>query len=132
MNDKYINIKVDREERPDVDQVYMSAVQLMTGSGGWPLNVITLPDGRPVWGGTYFPKGNWVDALNQISGLYEKQPDKLLEYAEKLEKGIKEVDLIEINTDEVVFEEEFISSAVDQWSKNFDHQKGETSEFQNL
>ncbi|MCK8522418.1 thioredoxin domain-containing protein [Aquimarina sp. D1M17] len=126
MNDKYINIKVDREERPDVDQVYMSAVQLMTGSGGWPLNVITLPDGRPVWGGTYFPKGNWVDALNQISGLYEKQPDKLLEYAEKLEQGIKEVDLIEINTDEVVFEEEFISSAVDQWSKNFDHQKGGT------
>ena len=58
MNKKFINIKVDREERPDVDNVYMNAVQLMTGRGGWPLNVITLPDGRPVWGGTYFPKEN--------------------------------------------------------------------------
>ena len=56
MNKNFINIKVDREERPDVDQVYMNAVQLMTGSGGWPLNVVALPDGRPVWGGTYFKK----------------------------------------------------------------------------
>jgi len=56
MNKNFINIKIDREERPDVDQVYMSAVQLMTGSGGWPMNVIALPDGRPVWGGTYLPR----------------------------------------------------------------------------
>ena len=62
MNKSFINIKVDREERPDVDQVYMNAVQLMTGSGGWPLNVIALPDGRPVWGGTYFKKEQWMDA----------------------------------------------------------------------
>ena len=60
MNKNFINIKVDREERPDVDQVYMNAVQLMTGSGGWPLNVIALPDGRPVWGGTYFKKEQWL------------------------------------------------------------------------
>ena len=50
MNEKFISIKVDREERPDIDQVYMNAIQLITGSGGWPLNVITLPDGRPIWG----------------------------------------------------------------------------------
>ena len=56
MNSNYISIKVDREERPDVDQVYMNAVQLMTGRGGWPLNVVALPDGRPIWGGTYFKK----------------------------------------------------------------------------
>ena len=49
MNEKYISIKVDREERPDVDQVYMNALQLMTGSGGWPLNIVALPDGRPIW-----------------------------------------------------------------------------------
>ena len=60
MNEKFINIKVDREERPDVDQIYMSAVQLMNGSGGWPLNCITLPDGRPVFGGTYFTKSQWL------------------------------------------------------------------------
>src|SRR5215204_4534188 len=54
MNDHFISIKVDREERPDIDHVYMSAVQLMTGQGGWPLNCICLPDGRPIYGGTYF------------------------------------------------------------------------------
>ncbi|MEJ2268156.1 MAG: DUF255 domain-containing protein [Desulfobulbaceae bacterium] len=75
MNKNFINIKVDREERPDVDQIYMNAVQLMTGRGGWPLNVIALPDGRPVWGGTYFKKEQWISALNQISELYEKEPD---------------------------------------------------------
>ena len=55
MNDNFINIKVDREERPDLDQVYMSAVQIMTGSGGWPLTVFLLPSGEPFYGGTYFP-----------------------------------------------------------------------------
>ncbi len=126
MNTNFINIKVDREERPDIDQVYMNAVQLMTGSGGWPLNMITLPDGRPVWGGTYFPKGNWVDALKQIAGLHEKQPDKLVEYADKLEQGIKAVDVIDVNTNEINFEKEFIASSVKEWSANFDHQKGGT------
>lgn len=126
MNTNYINIKVDREERPDIDQVYMSAVQLMTGSGGWPLNMITLPDGRPVWGGTYFAKGEWTEALNQISDLYAKQPEKLIAYAEKLEQGIKAVDIIEINTNEINFETAFISSTVKEWSSLFDYQKGGT------
>ena len=56
MNEHFISIKVDREERPDVDHVYMQALQLLTGQGGWPLNIVALPDGRPIWGGTYFPK----------------------------------------------------------------------------
>src|SRR2546421_341325 len=55
MNDNFVNIKVDREERPDIDQIYMSAVQMMTGSGGWPLTVFLLPNGQPFFGGTYFP-----------------------------------------------------------------------------
>src|SRR5581483_218800 len=55
MNDNFVNIKVDREERPDVDQVYMTAVQALTGRGGWPMTVFLTPDGRPFWGGTYFP-----------------------------------------------------------------------------
>ncbi len=97
MNEKYISIKVDREERPDVDQVYMNAVQLMTGSGGWPLNVVTLPDGRPIWGGTYFPKDQWINALTQISDLYNKEPEKFINYAETLEKGIKSLDIITTN-----------------------------------
>lgn len=56
MNDNFINVKVDREENPDVDQAYMTASQLMTGMGGWPLNVITLPDGSPIYAGTYHTK----------------------------------------------------------------------------
>src|SRR5690606_31670050 len=63
MNADFICIKVDREERPDIDQVYMAAVQLMTGRGGWPLNCFTLPDGRPIYGGTYFAAGQWMQVL---------------------------------------------------------------------
>src|SRR5438045_3823239 len=55
MNSNFVNIKVDREERPDIDQIYMNAVQMMTGSGGWPLTAFLLPNGQPFFGGTYFP-----------------------------------------------------------------------------
>ncbi len=74
MNDNFINIKVDREERPDVDHIYMNAIQLLTGRGGWPLNVITLPNGKPIWGGTYFKKEYWINALEQITESYKKHP----------------------------------------------------------
>tara|TARA_Y100000746_G_scaffold71904_1_gene59908 strand:+ start:6050 stop:8071 length:2022 start_codon:yes stop_codon:yes gene_type:complete len=121
MNEKFISIKVDREERPDVDQVYMNAVQLMTGSGGWPLNIVALPDGRPIWGGTYFSKDQWINALTQISNIYTKEPERFINYANTLEKGIKSLDVI--NTDEnkaeIGFEElekyiENIASKIDK------------------
>ncbi len=124
MNKNFINVKVDREERPDVDQVYMNAVQLMTGSGGWPLNVIALPDGRPVWGGTYFPKDQWTNILEQLSKKYNETPQELIAFAEKLEQGIKQLDIVEINSDAPVFETSFIASAVKQWSKQFDNTHG--------
>lgn len=95
MNEHFINIKVDREERPDIDQVYMTAVQLMTGSGGWPLNCITLPDGRPVYGGTYFPKASWMNILNQLQQEYKSNPERMNEYATKLASGIQQVELID-------------------------------------
>ena len=124
MNSNFINIKVDREERPDVDQVYMNAVQLMTGSGGWPLNVVALPDGRPVWGGTYFKKEQWINVLEQLAKLHEKDPEKLLEYASKLEQGIKSMDMVVLNKEEPVFKTEYIDKVVNEWSKSFDHIKG--------
>jgi uncharacterized protein YyaL (SSP411 family) len=99
MNKNFINIKVDREERPDVDQVYMNAVQLMTGSGGWPLNAIALPDGRPFWGATYLPKEQWTSVLNQIADIYKDSPDKLYKQADNVEQGIKSLDLVSLNTD---------------------------------
>lgn len=124
MNSKYISIKVDREERPDIDQVYMNAVQLMTGQGGWPLNAIALPDGRPIWGGTYFTKGQWIDILNKISKLYDENPDKLYEYADKLEQGIKSMDIVSLNNDAPIFETAFIEETVENWSKHFDSKRG--------
>lgn len=83
MNLALINIKVDREERPDIDMVYMDACQLMTGRGGWPLNVICLPDGRPIYAGTYFQKPQWQQIVLQLSTQYQSDPDKFLEYADK-------------------------------------------------
>lgn len=97
MNDHFICIKVDREERPDIDQVYMTAVQLMTGRGGWPLNCITLPDGRPVYGGTYFPKESWINVLQALVHEHEQNPAKMEEYAAKLKQGILQVELIDVN-----------------------------------
>jgi len=127
MNKNFINIKVDREERPDVDQVYMNAVQLMTGSGGWPLNVVALPDGRPVWGGTYFKKEQWMSVLEQISEVYKENPEKLVEYADKLEAGIKSLDVVNLNTNDIEFKQEFVSDAVAKWSQSFDRIKGGTN-----
>ncbi len=124
MNSNYISIKVDREERPDVDQVYMNAVQLMTGSGGWPLNVVALPDGRPIWGGTYFKKNQWINALEQISKTFKESPEKLYEYADKLEQGVKSIDIVSLNTNEAVFENEFIDKTVKKWSRQFDNREG--------
>lgn len=124
MNANFTNVKVDREERPDIDHVYMNAVQLMTGHGGWPLHIIALPNGKPVWGGTYFKKEQWIDALEQISKLYKETPEKLHEYANKLEQGIKALDLVKINTDRPIYEKKHITQALKNWSKQFDNNFG--------
>lgn len=120
MNDNFINIKVDREERPDIDKVYMSAVQLMTGKGGWPLNCITLPDGRPIFGGTYFTKEQWSNILIDISKLYKENPQKVEEYAQQVTDGIKTSELITINKEEAVFKNEEIISAVNLSKEQLD------------
>ncbi|MEO1033161.1 MAG: thioredoxin domain-containing protein [Bacteroidota bacterium] len=124
MNANFINIKVDREERPDVDQVYMNAVQLMTGRGGWPLNCITLPDGRPVFGGTYFTKTQWTKVLQDMSQLYKDNPDKMVAYAEKLTEGVKQSDLILVNEAPVEFDEKTLSEAVDALETALDYKQG--------
>ncbi len=124
MNKNFVNIKIDREERPDIDQVYMTSVQLMTGRGGWPMNVIALPDGRPVWGGTYFSKGDWVNALEQIQKVYDKTPEKLIKYADRLAEGMEQNALVTPNLNAIEFKEEVLLTAVNNWSKKFDRQKG--------
>ncbi|HUR30999.1 MAG TPA: thioredoxin domain-containing protein [Saprospiraceae bacterium] len=91
MNKHFINIKVDREERPDIDDVYMTACQLSSGGNcGWPLNSFALPDGRPVWAGTYFPKKNWLEVLEYFRKTYEEEPEKLNDYAQNLVAGVQD------------------------------------------
>ncbi len=124
MNKHFVNIKVDREERPDVDQVYMNAVQIMTGSGGWPMNVVALPDGRPFWGGTYFKKEDWIKSLEQLIKVYNESPERVEEYAANLEKGMKGVDMVIPNPEKASFTVEEIQQAVNSWSTYFDGQKG--------
>lgn len=124
MNSNYVCIKVDREERPDIDQVYMNAVQVMTGMGGWPMNVVALPDGRPVWGGTYFRKEQWKDALKQISNLYLTKPERLEEYAGKLEAGLRQMDLIEPASEKKEFQREFYQKVLEKWQHTIDLKNG--------
>jgi uncharacterized protein YyaL (SSP411 family) len=95
MNELFVNVKVDREERPDVDAVYMEAVQAMTGSGGWPMTVFLAPDGRPFFGGTYFPptaRGGmpgFVDLCHAVHDAWSNRRDEVLEQAEKLTEAIQ-------------------------------------------
>ncbi|MBN1535627.1 MAG: thioredoxin domain-containing protein [Anaerolineales bacterium] len=96
MNEHFVAIKVDREERPDIDQVYMEAVQMLTGSGGWPLNCIALPDGRPVYGGTYFPRLQWLNVLAQVVNFVRQYPEKAEQQARALTQGVQGSGLFEI------------------------------------
>ncbi|MFC6097320.1 thioredoxin domain-containing protein [Flavobacterium qiangtangense] len=124
MNQSFINIKVDREERPDIDAVYMKAIQIMTGRGGWPMNVVCLPDGRPVWGGTYFRKIEWMETLQQLKNLYENDPEKMIDYAEKLKNGLDAISLIPENTEASGFDFETLERLLSKWKKSFDHEFG--------
>jgi uncharacterized protein YyaL (SSP411 family) len=96
MNDNFINIKVDREERPDLDQVYMSAVQMMTGSGGWPLTVFLLPNGEPFYGGTYFPpddrygRPGFARLLANIADAYRGRRKEIQDNAKTLRQHLNQ------------------------------------------
>lgn len=124
MNNRFVCIKVDREERPDIDHIYLNAVQLMSQRGGWPLNCFAMPDGRPFYGGTYFPKETWLDILEKIYDEYKLNPDRVEEYAEKLTEGIRRSELIYPNKEKPVFFPETLEKAVEKWEKQFDKLEG--------
>jgi uncharacterized protein YyaL (SSP411 family) len=84
INQHFVAIKVDREERPDIDDVYMKAVLLMTGSGGWPMTVIATPDGQPFFGGSYLPKAQLLGALRQLAAAYAAHPDEVASDAREI------------------------------------------------
>jgi len=124
MNEHFINVKIDREERPDIDQVYMTAVQLMTKHGGWPLNCFTLPDGRPIYGGTYFPKDRWMQILKSLANLFKQDRNKAEEYAGELTNGLLRAEMLVSNSDSVELNIDTIHKSIRNWKTLLDDEEG--------
>ncbi len=137
MNNFFISIKVDREERPDIDQIYLEAVQLMTGHGGWPLHCIIMPTGEPIYGGTYFRKEDWKNILVNLAGSWKSNPSEAYEYGRRLISAMKERKTLSytnplISKDKSFFEgsenahnlNEIISQLQKSWIPNLDPDHG--------
>ncbi|MDB5272753.1 MAG: hypothetical protein JWO58_1120 [Chitinophagaceae bacterium] len=99
MNKHFINIKVDREERPDLDQIYMDAVQAMNIRGGWPLNVFLTPDKKPFYGGTYFPKDHWIHILDQVSTAFKNHREDIEKSADGFSMSLQASEILKYGID---------------------------------
>ncbi|SDG39031.1 thioredoxin domain-containing protein [Psychroflexus sediminis] len=124
MNAHFVCIKIDREERPDIDHIYMEAAQMLTGRGGWPLNAFALPDGRPFYAATYFPKENWKKVLSNVAKAYSNSYDQLLETAEKLTEGIQLSQELSAVEEEKPFKASNYNDFIMNWQKIADLQNG--------
>ena len=124
MNAHFTSIKIDREERPDLDARYMSAVQLMTGQGGWPLNCIALPDGTPVWGGTYFSKADWMAVLSQISQMWKETPQTIQDYAQQMREGLSDMVLVSTSGTPGSFVASDLEDVLIPWMRGWDELNG--------
>ncbi|WP_109829420.1 thioredoxin domain-containing protein [Reichenbachiella versicolor] len=124
MNNSYVSIKIDREERPDIDQIYMDAAQLMTGRGGWPLNVISLPDGRPIFAGTYFPKEDWKKILDYFADIREKDPQKVEEQAEGIMRGLQQMEVPSLSSSTLEFSDKELKVIAQTAIESIDLQYG--------
>ena len=124
MNQYFVCIKVDREERPDIDQIYMEAVHIMTGSGGWPLNCFALPDGRPVYGGTYFQKDQWKHVLESLANMNIQDKQKLLTAANELTSNINRSEVVELKQHKREYQESDLKEIVKPWKSYFDKIEG--------
>jgi uncharacterized protein YyaL (SSP411 family) len=133
MNESFINIKIDREERPDLDHIYMDAVQAMTGSGGWPLNVFLTPDGKPFYGGTYFPpvkafnRASWTEVLQGVSTAFKERRGEIDSQAANMTQHLEQSNSFgrqAANHSEELFTWERIHEAADQIMKAADTEEG--------
>ncbi len=127
MNSNFISVKVDREERPDVDQVYMSAAILISGQGGWPLNVFALPDSRPFYSVTYCPKNEWIELLKQVGTIFRTRNAELVTQAENITNGINIQDNALINVPELStfkFELTDYKNIINNWKRFIDFESG--------
>ena len=124
MNEHFVSIKVDREERPDVDDIYMSAAFMISGSGGWPLNAIALPDGRPVYAGTYYPKDQWLQVLEFYARAFKENRSGLEKQAGQLTEGIRSTDIVPRLETKKTFEKSLLDSLVTGLLSRFDWRHG--------
>ena len=125
MNEHFVSIKVDREERPDIDNIYMTACQLASEEGcGWPLNAIALPDGKPVFAGTYYPKNEWMRLLDYFVKTYEQQPDKLKGFAEQLTSGIRQTEIAGLSGEKGKWDRNLLDSISRQFLSEMDLVRG--------
>ena len=124
MNKFFVCIKVDREERPDIDQIYMDAVQLMAGSGGWPLNCFATPDGKPFFGGTYFRPKDWIRILQEVHKAWINERSKVENLADKLSEGIRTKELIENKSEAKFFDMSELRKGYQDWKRRFDIVEG--------
>jgi uncharacterized protein YyaL (SSP411 family) len=128
MNENFVNIKVDREERPDLDQIYMNAVQMMTGHGGWPMTMFLTPEGVPFYGGTYFPPSDRYNMpgfpriLASVAEAYRSQPDQVANTATAMLGELRRVGLAEASQNNLT--EELLDSAFRRISANYDRANG--------
>jgi uncharacterized protein YyaL (SSP411 family) len=122
MNSLFLNIKVDREERPDVDAVYMDAVQAVAGRGGWPMTVFLTPDGGPFFGGTYYPKANFLDLLRAVDDAWHQRRGELTQQAAQLTEALART--ARMTGGDGVPGLEVITSAFDQLVDSFDRTNG--------
>lgn len=124
MNSHYVCVKVDREERPDVDQIYMNAVQIITRSGGWPLNCFAMPDGRPIYGGTYFPAEAWLDILKSLHFTWMSEPKRVDQVADELMQGILQTEIITKRSESKSSYTDTLLALIANWQKFFDDRYG--------
>ena len=131
MNENFICVKLDREERPDVDKIYMMFVQALTGGGGWPLNVFLTPDRKPVFGGTYYPpkpgpgRPSWPQVMEHITGLWADRRDDLLANADEITGKLKEMTELKAGEGEMpVYTDENIAAALTSFKQGFDTVNG--------
>ncbi len=120
MNQFFVSIKIDREERPDLDQVFMDVAHLTTGRGGWPLNIIALPNGKPIFAGTYFQQRQWMNLLNEVYQIFITDPQHLNVLAEQIKQGIERMDFVSLVKDSVLFTDEVMQNTINDWKQNMD------------
>ena len=128
MNENFVNIKVDREERPDLDQIYMSAVQMMTGQGGWPMTIFLTPEGVPFYGGTYFPPADRYNmpgfprVLLSVAEAYRSQPEQVASTATAMLGELRRVGLAEPSRD--MLTSELLAASYRRVAANYDRVNG--------